>query len=156
MDIDLHVAHAQDLFLEPLEGVTEPEAKRKIIGNTFIDVFAEEARQLDDARFLAQGTLYPDVIESLSPIGGPSATIKSHHNVGGLPDDLQLRADRTRQGTVQGRGARTGPRAGAARPGWSTASPSRAPAWPYAFSATSPPNASACCSRPICACRKKC
>jgi GMP synthase (glutamine-hydrolysing) len=90
MGIDLHTAHAQELFLTRLRGATDPEAKRKIIGNTFIEVFAEEARKLNDARFLAQGTLYPDVIESISPIGGPSATIKSHHNVGGLPDDLHF------------------------------------------------------------------
>ncbi|MDA0991335.1 MAG: glutamine-hydrolyzing GMP synthase [Verrucomicrobia bacterium] len=90
MQLDLRVAHAQDLFLDKLKDVTDPETKRKIIGNTFIDVFAEEARKLGDVKFLAQGTLYPDVIESLSPIGGPSATIKSHHNVGGLPDDLQF------------------------------------------------------------------
>jgi GMP synthase (glutamine-hydrolysing) len=89
--IDLHVAHAADLFLENLEGVADPEKKRKIIGKTFIDVFAEEARKLADCRYLAQGTLYPDVIESLSPIGGPSATIKSHHNVGGLPPDLKFK-----------------------------------------------------------------
>jgi GMP synthase (glutamine-hydrolysing) len=68
----------------------EPEAKRKIIGKTFIDVFASVARKLGRVRFLAQGTLYPDVIESASPIGGPSATIKSHHNVGGLPKDLKF------------------------------------------------------------------
>ena len=90
MGLDLRVAHAQDLFLDGLKDVTDPELKRKRIGNTFIEVFAEEARKLNDARFLAQGTLYPDVIESLSPIGGPSATIKSHHNVGGLPEDLQF------------------------------------------------------------------
>jgi GMP synthase (glutamine-hydrolysing) len=89
--IDLHVAHAADLFLENLEGVADPEKKRKIIGKTFIDVFAEEARKLADCRYLAQGTLYPDVIESFSPIGGPSATIKSHHNVGGLPPDLKFK-----------------------------------------------------------------
>jgi GMP synthase (glutamine-hydrolysing) len=88
--IDLHVAHAADLFLKNLKGVTDPEKKRKIIGKTFIDVFSEEARKLADCRFLAQGTLYPDVIESASPIGGPSATIKSHHNVGGLPPDLKF------------------------------------------------------------------
>jgi GMP synthase (glutamine-hydrolysing) len=88
--IDLTVAHAGDLFLGKLEGVSDPEQKRKIIGATFIDVFAEKARGLSDKiKFLGQGTLYPDVIESVSPIGGPSATIKSHHNVGGLPDDLQ-------------------------------------------------------------------
>ncbi len=88
--MDLHIVDAADLFLDRLANVIDPEAKRKVIGNTFIDVFAEEARKFDDAQFLAQGTLYPDVIESSSPIGGPSATIKSHHNVGGLPDDLQF------------------------------------------------------------------
>ncbi|MFC1497376.1 glutamine-hydrolyzing GMP synthase [Verrucomicrobiota bacterium] len=88
--IDLHVIDAQDLFLNKLKRVTEPEQKRKIIGNTFIDVFAEEARKLGNIKFLAQGTLYPDVIESFSPIGGPSSTIKSHHNVGGLPEDLHF------------------------------------------------------------------
>jgi GMP synthase (glutamine-hydrolysing) len=90
MGFDLHVAHAQDLFLDALRGVTDPEVKRKAIGRVFIDVFAAEARKLHDCRFLAQGTLYPDVIESASPIGGPSVTIKSHHNVGGLPPDLKF------------------------------------------------------------------
>lgn len=88
--LDLHVAHAADLFLNNLAGIVDPEAKRKVIGKTFIDVFSEEARKLGDIDFLAQGTLYPDVIESVSPLGGPSVTIKSHHNVGGLPDDLQF------------------------------------------------------------------
>ncbi|MDP6490516.1 MAG: glutamine-hydrolyzing GMP synthase, partial [Kiritimatiellia bacterium] len=88
--MDLHVVDAADLFLGKLAGVEDPEKKRKIIGNTFIDVFADEARKLGDVKYLAQGTLYPDVIESFSPIGGPSATIKSHHNVGGLPDDLHF------------------------------------------------------------------
>ncbi len=90
--IDLHVARAGDLFLSKLDGVSDPERKRKIIGSTFIDVFAEKARALGkQIKYLAQGTLYPDVIESVSPIGGPSATIKSHHNVGGLPEDLQFK-----------------------------------------------------------------
>ncbi len=88
--MDLHVVDAADLFLGKLAGVEDPEKKRKIIGSTFIDVFAEEARKLGNVQYLAQGTLYPDVIESISPIGGPSATIKSHHNVGGLPDDLHF------------------------------------------------------------------
>ena len=88
--MDLHVAHAQDIFLDRLVGVTEPEAKRKVIGSTFIEVFTEEARSVGPVKYLAQGTLYPDVIESISPLGGPSVTIKSHHNVGGLPDDLQF------------------------------------------------------------------
>jgi GMP synthase (glutamine-hydrolysing) len=90
LGIDLRVARAADLFLEKLRGVTDPERKRKIIGATFIDVFADEARKVGHVRYLAQGTLYPDVIESLHPRGGPSATIKSHHNVGGLPPDLQF------------------------------------------------------------------
>jgi GMP synthase (glutamine-hydrolysing) len=88
--IDLHVARAGEVFLRKLAGVTDPEQKRKLIGSTFIDIFAEKARGFGDVKFLAQGTLYPDVIESVSPIGGPSATIKSHHNVGGLPPDLQF------------------------------------------------------------------
>ena len=89
--IDLTVAHEGELFLNELDGVSDPEKKRKIIGKTFIDVFADRARAFgDQVKYLAQGTLYPDVIESVSPIGGPSATIKSHHNVGGLPDDLQF------------------------------------------------------------------
>ncbi len=88
--INLHVVHATDLFLQSLAGVSDPETKRKIIGKIFIDVFAEKARSLGPIAFLAQGTLYPDVIESISPIGGPSATIKSHHNVGGLPADLKF------------------------------------------------------------------
>jgi GMP synthase (glutamine-hydrolysing) len=80
---------ASDLFLSRLEGVKDPEAKRKIIGNTFIEVFDAEASKVDGAKWLGQGTIYPDVIESVS-VNGPSATIKSHHNVGGLPDDMEL------------------------------------------------------------------
>jgi GMP synthase (glutamine-hydrolysing) len=85
---DLHVVDAQERFLSALAGVTEPQTKRKIIGKTFIDVFKDEARQIPDAHFLAQGTLYPDVIESGANPDGPAATIKFHHNVGGLPDEL--------------------------------------------------------------------
>jgi GMP synthase (glutamine-hydrolysing) len=81
---------ASDLFLGKLDGVIDPERKRKIIGATFIDVFEEEAANLGGADFLAQGTLYPDVIESVSFTGGPSVTIKSHHNVGGLPERMSL------------------------------------------------------------------
>ena len=82
---------AADLFLGRLDGVDDPESKRKIIGGLFIDVFEEEARKIGGAGFLAQGTLYPDVIESVSAIGGPSVTIKSHHNVGGLPERMNLK-----------------------------------------------------------------
>ncbi|MBT6427054.1 MAG: glutamine-hydrolyzing GMP synthase, partial [Rhodospirillaceae bacterium] len=81
---------ASELFLSKLDGVSDPEQKRKIIGATFIDVFEEEANRIGGAEFLAQGTLYPDVIESVSPSGGPSATIKSHHNVGGLPERMNM------------------------------------------------------------------
>ena len=82
---------ASALFLDKLDGVTDPEDKRKTIGATFIDVFDEEAHKIGDVEFLAQGTLYPDVIESVSPLGGPSVTIKSHHNVGGLPERMKLK-----------------------------------------------------------------
>jgi GMP synthase (glutamine-hydrolysing) len=90
-DIPLVHRDASDLFLGKLAGVDDPEQKRKIIGATFIDVFDEEATKLGGAEFLAQGTLYPDVIESVSFAGGPSVTIKSHHNVGGLPARMNLK-----------------------------------------------------------------
>jgi GMP synthase (glutamine-hydrolysing) len=89
-NIPLVHADVSELFLGGLAGVTDPEAKRKFIGKTFIDVFEAEARKIGGAKFLAQGTLYPDVIESVSFIGGPSVTIKSHHNVGGLPDRMDM------------------------------------------------------------------
>ena len=79
-----------EMFLTRLAGVDDPEKKRKIIGSSFIEVFDEEANKIEGARFLAQGTLYPDVIESISAAGGSDVTIKSHHNVGGLPDDMAL------------------------------------------------------------------
>jgi GMP synthase (glutamine-hydrolysing) len=87
---DLRVADAADRFLGRLDGVIDPQEKRRIIGHTFIDVFKEAAADLDDAKFLAQGTLYPDVIESGHGHAGHSAGIKLHHNVGGLPDELGL------------------------------------------------------------------
>jgi GMP synthase (glutamine-hydrolysing) len=90
-NIPLVHVQAQDRFLRALEGVTDPEQKRKTIGRLFIDVFDEEAAKLGGADFLAQGTLYPDVIESVSFSGGPSVTIKSHHNVGGLPERMKLK-----------------------------------------------------------------
>ncbi|MDP1027435.1 glutamine-hydrolyzing GMP synthase [Sphingomonas sp. KR1UV-12] len=86
----IHV-EAQTLFMNGLAGVTDPEAKRKFIGKTFIDVFEAEAKKIGGAEFLAQGTLYPDVIESVSFTGGPSVTIKSHHNVGGLPERMNMK-----------------------------------------------------------------
>ena len=90
-NIPLAQRDAADLFLANLDGVSDPEEKRKIIGATFIDVFEEEAAKTGGTDFLAQGTLYPDVIESVSVAGGPSATIKSHHNVGGLPERMNLK-----------------------------------------------------------------
>ena len=86
----IHV-NAETLFMNGLAGVTDPEAKRKFIGKTFIEVFEEEAKKIGGAQFLAQGTLYPDVIESVSFTGGPSVTIKSHHNVGGLPERMNMK-----------------------------------------------------------------
>ncbi|HUU66999.1 MAG TPA: glutamine-hydrolyzing GMP synthase [Methyloceanibacter sp.] len=86
----IHV-DASERFLRALDGISDPEAKRKIIGRLFVEVFEEQSEQLEDAAFLAQGTLYPDVIESVSATGGPSVTIKSHHNVGGLPETMKLK-----------------------------------------------------------------
>ena len=90
-NIPLVHVQAETLFMNGLAGVTDPEAKRKFIGKTFIDVFEGEAKKIGGAEFLAQGTLYPDVIESVSFTGGPSVTIKSHHNVGGLPDRMNMK-----------------------------------------------------------------
>jgi len=89
LGLSIDIVDAKDRFLDRLAGVEDPEKKRKIIGTEFIRVFEEEAKKLGDIRFLAQGTLYPDVIESIS-VKGPSATIKSHHNVGGLPEHMDL------------------------------------------------------------------
>ena len=88
--LDLTTVDARKRFIDGLAGVTDPERKRKIIGNEFVEVFREEAKRFKDARFLGQGTLYTDVIESVAVHGGNTAVIKSHHNVGGLPDDLDM------------------------------------------------------------------
>ena len=90
-NIPLIHADAREMFLGRLAGISDPEQKRKIIGAAFIDVFDKESAKVGGAQFLAQGTLYPDVIESVSATGGPSVTIKSHHNVGGLPDFMKLK-----------------------------------------------------------------
>jgi len=90
LGMDLTVVDATERFLGSLAGVTDPETKRKRIGHDFVDVFRQEAKRFQNANFLAQGTLYPDVIESVAAHGGNTATIKSHHNVGGLPEDLEL------------------------------------------------------------------
>ncbi|MEN6508862.1 MAG: glutamine-hydrolyzing GMP synthase [Smithella sp.] len=91
LHINLRFSRSGKLFLKKLKGVTDPERKRKIIGRTFIEVFDQEAHKIKNVKFLAQGTLYPDLIESRSAFGGPSAVIKSHHNVGGLPKTMKLR-----------------------------------------------------------------
>ena len=91
LQINLRFARSGNLFLKKLKGVTDPEKKRKIIGRTFIEVFDKEAHKIKNVKFLAQGTLYPDLIESRSAFGGPSAVIKSHHNVGGLPKKMKLK-----------------------------------------------------------------
>lgn len=90
MGLNVIGVDAKDRFLQALKGVTDPEKKRKAIGNAFIEVFDAESHKIDNAKWLAQGTIYPDVIESVS-VNGPSATIKSHHNVGGLPDYMKLK-----------------------------------------------------------------
>ncbi len=90
-NIPLVHVQAQDMFLNALTGVSDPEVKRKTIGRLFIEVFEQEAKKIGGAEFLAQGTLYPDVIESVSFTGGPSVTIKSHHNVGGLPERMNMK-----------------------------------------------------------------
>ncbi|KIX22521.1 GMP synthase [Flavobacterium sp. 316] len=91
MGLNVKGVDASKRFYDALAGLDDPEAKRKAIGNAFIEVFDDEAHQLTDVKFLGQGTIYPDVIESVSATGGPSATIKSHHNVGGLPDFMKLK-----------------------------------------------------------------
>ena len=91
MGLNVKGVDAKNSFLKVLSGITDPEKKRKAIGNKFIDIFDSEAKKIRDVKWLAQGTIYPDVIESISATGGPSATIKSHHNVGGLPDFMKLK-----------------------------------------------------------------
>jgi len=91
MGLNVKGVDASELFYTALKDVTDPEAKRKAIGKVFVDVFDEESKKVENAKWLAQGTIYPDVIESVSVSGGPSQTIKSHHNVGGLPDYMKLK-----------------------------------------------------------------
>jgi GMP synthase (glutamine-hydrolysing) len=91
MGLNVKGVNASQLFYDELKGISDPEAKRKAIGKVFIDVFDSESKLVEDAKWLGQGTIYPDVIESVSATGGPSATIKSHHNVGGLPDYMKLK-----------------------------------------------------------------
>ena len=91
MGLNVKGVDASARFLDALAGIDDPEKKRKAIGRAFIEVFDDESHRIEDVKWLAQGTIYPDVIESVSVTGGPSATIKSHHNVGGLPDFMKLK-----------------------------------------------------------------
>jgi GMP synthase (glutamine-hydrolysing) len=91
LNMNIKFVDAQEKFLTALAGVTDPEKKRKIIGKLFIEVFDAEAKKVEGAQFLGQGTLYPDIIESKSAFGGPTSVIKSHHNVGGLPEEMNLK-----------------------------------------------------------------
>ena len=91
MDLNIKGVDYSDRFYSELKGISDPEKKRKIIGRVFIESFDNEANKIKNVKWLAQGTIYPDVIESISATGGPSATIKSHHNVGGLPDFMKLK-----------------------------------------------------------------
>ena len=91
MGLNVKGVDSSNRFLDALKGIIDPELKRKAIGRVFIEVFDDEAHLVEDVHWLAQGTIYPDVIESVSATGGPSATIKSHHNVGGLPDFMKLK-----------------------------------------------------------------
>ena len=91
MGVNVIRVDAESRFLDGLAGVRDPEKKRKIIGNTFIDIFNDESEKIQDANWLAQGTIYPDVIESAGAKNGKAKVIKSHHNVGGLPEDMKLK-----------------------------------------------------------------
>lgn len=119
---------AEDLFLGKLAGVSDPEAKRKAIGNTFIEVFDAEAAKLTEVDFLAQGTIYPDVIESAASKTGKSHVIKSHHNVGGLPDDMKMELVERCANCSRTKFARSASNS-ACRMTWSTVTPSRGRVW---------------------------
>ena len=124
LHLNVRGVDASERFLNMLAGVSDPEKKRKLIGNEFIRVFEEEAQQIGAVDFLVQGTLYPDVIESVS-VKGPSQTIKSHHNVGGLPERMQLKLVEPLARTVQGRSSARRAGAWSCRKTWSGGSRSR-------------------------------
>jgi GMP synthase (glutamine-hydrolysing) len=142
----IHV-DAGDLFLGELAGVSDPETKRKTIGKLFIDVFDKEAGKIEGAAFLAQGTLYPDVVESVSARGGPSAVIKSHHNVGGLPDYMKLKLVEPLRELFKDEVRALGVELGLPPP-LSVATRSPARAWPSASPARSRPRRSRSCRTP--------
>jgi GMP synthase (glutamine-hydrolysing) len=146
-NIPLIHADESERFLGELEGVSDPETKRKIIGKLFIDVFQHYADEIEGAEFLAQGTLYPDVIESVSFSGGPSVTIKSHHNVGGLPEKMGLKLVEPLRELFKDEVRALGT-SWACRPASSAATPSPAPALPSAAPARSRARSSTSCARP--------
>ena len=147
LGLNLKIVDASKLFLGRLKGVTDPEKKRKIIGKTFIEVFDKEAKRIKGADFLAQGTLYPDVIESVS-VHGPSAVIKSHHNVGGLPKKMKLKLVEPLRMLFKDEVRRLGQRDGHLRRPARRASVSRGRAWRSACSARSRPSCSRLCATP--------
>jgi hypothetical protein len=147
-NIPLIHADESERFLGELEGVSDPETKRKTIGKLFIDVFQHYADGIEGAEFLAQGTLYPDVIESVSFSGGPSVTIKSHHNVGGLPEKMGLKLVEPCASCSRTRSARW-VTSWACRRASSAATPSPAPASPSAAPARSRARSSTSCARPM-------
>ena len=137
--IKLHYEDATKLFLRGSQGVTDPERKRKIIGRTFIEVFQKATKKAGAAKFLAQGTLYPDVIESVPIAGNPAAMIKSHHNVGGLPKQMKFELLEPLRNACSRTKCAKSARNSACRRRSSGASRSPARAWPCAFSAKSRP-----------------
>ena len=141
-------ADESDLFLSALEGVTDPEVKRKTIGRLFIEVFEKHAKSVGGAKFLAQGTLYPDVIESVSFSGGPSVTIKSHHNVGGLPEKMGMKLVEPLRELFKDEVRALGRELGLP-PASSAATPSPAPALPSAAPARSRARSWRSCARPM-------
>ena len=147
-NIPLVHVDASKQFLGELEGVTDPETKRKTIGRLFIEVFEREANEDRGADFLAQGTLYPDVIESVSFTGGPSVTIKSHHNVGGLPERMNMKLVEPLRELFKDEVRTFGRELGLPKSS-SAATRSRAPASPSAAPATSPATSSTSCARPM-------
>jgi GMP synthase (glutamine-hydrolysing) len=146
-NIPLIHADESDRFLAALAGVSDPETKRKTIGGLFIEIFEKHAKDVGNAAFLAQGTLYPDVIESVSFTGGPSVTIKSHHNVGGLPERMNLRLVEPLRELFKDEVRALGRELGLP-PISSAGTPSPAPASPSAAPARSPPRSSTSCAAP--------
>ena len=145
--IKLHYEDATGVFLRKLRGVTDPERKRKIIGRTFVEVFQKATKKAGAARFLAQGTTYPDVIESVSIAGNPAAMIKSHHNVGGLPKNMKFELLEPLRALFKDEVREVGTQLGLPREVvWRQPFPGRV--WRCGFSAPSPRSGSKSCAKP--------